>query len=231
MKKEFAKYLLEKTTKDYDLIAQDYARTRGFFWDIKELSEYVLPGKKILDLGCGNGRLFEIFKNIDVDYIGVDASEKLIEIAKQKYPKLKFQTADALNLPFPNQYFDKVFSIRVFHHFPSKEFRAQFLQEVKRVLKPKGILILTVWNAQGCKDKTNLFRVFKNSLLKIVGMSKLDFGDAMIPWGKQASRYYHFFTKNELRKLVKENGFKIKKIWTTSRERNFSDIYIVVEKQ
>lgn len=230
MEKEYAKYLLSKTTKDYNLIAEDYARTRGFTWDIEQLAEYVLPGEKILDLGCGDGRLLKIFKDKEIDYVGVDSSEKLIEIANRNYPKLKFQVADALNLPFPNNYFGKIFSIRVLHHFPSKEFRYQFLKEARRVLRPEGLLILTVWNVWGCRDKRNLIKLIKGTFLKIIGLSKLDFGDTLIPWGNKVSRYYHYFTKNELKKLIEKSGFKIEKIWITSGPRQYSDIYVVAGK-
>ena len=230
MQKEYAKYLLDKTIKDYNFIAEDYARTRGFTWDIEPLRQYVLSEERVLDLGCGNGRLIKILKGKNVNYIGVDASEKLIEIAKKNYPDSKFQTADAFDLPFPDNYFDKVFSIRVLHHFPSREFRLRFLEEAKRVLKPKGFLILTVWNVWGCKDKKYLWRLIESAFLKILGKSKLNFGDTFIPWGKKILRYQHYFTKNELKNLVEESGFKIKKIYTTSGTRQYSDIYVIAEK-
>lgn len=230
MDREYAKYLLKETCQNYNRIALHFTRSRGFIWDITGLDEYIVPGEKVLDLGCGNGRLHKIFKDRQIDYIGVDGSDELIRIAKENYPHLHFQTADALALPFPDNYFDKVYSIRVLHHFPSQEFRSQFLKEAKRVLKPGGILILTVWNVWGCQDRKNLFRLIKSSFSKIIGASKLDFGDVFIPWGNEALRYYHFFTKKELRSLTKTAGFEVKKIWTTGKEWKYSDIYIVAEK-
>jgi len=225
MDKEYAKYLLKKTQEDYNLIAEDYARTRQFTWDIKNLAEYVNSGEKILDLGCGNGRLLEILKGKRVNYIGLDNSQKLLEIAKKNYPDEKFQVGDALNLPFPENFFDKVFSIRVLPHIPSKEFQLQFLKEAKRVLKPRGNLILTGWYVYGLTVKKNFLLMIENVFLKIIGKSKLDFGDALIPWGKKVMRYYHYFTKRELKKLTEESGLKIKKIWTTP-----FDIYLIAEK-
>ena len=147
MNRDYAKYLLDKTRQDYNLIAEDFSRTRGKMWEeLKFLEEYIIDGEKVLDLGCGNGRLYELFKEKFVDYDGVDSAEKMIEIAKSRYPKIKFRVADALNLPFPENFFDKVISIAVLHHIPSEEFRLQFLKEVKRVLKPEGKVILLVWN-------------------------------------------------------------------------------------
>jgi len=225
MDREYAQYLLKKTQEDYNLIAEDYARTRHFIWDIENLAQYVIPGEKILDLGCGNGRILEILEDKNIDYVGLDNSEKLIEIAKKNYPQAKFLVGDALSLPFPNDFFDKVFSIRVLPHIPSNEFQFQFLKEVSRVLKPGGLLILTAWYLYGFTVKSNFLLMLENVFLKLIGKSKLDFGDALIPWGKKAIRYYHYFTKRGLKKLAEESGLKVKKIWSTP-----FDIYLIAEK-
>ena len=221
MDKEYAKYLLEKTRQDYNLIAEDFSRTRGKMWEeLKFLEEYIIDGEKVLDLGCGNGRLYELFKEKFVDYYGVDNSDKMIEIAKSRYPKIKFQVADALNLPFPENFFDKVISIAVLHHIPSEEFRLQFLNEIKRVLKPEGKIILLVWNLSIWKS---FFFFLKNW--------KLDFGDSFIPWGNEVLRYVHRFSKNELKKLAEKVGFKVRETKILKRPRSKkSNILLVAEK-
>ena len=86
MKRKYAEYLLKKTKEDYDKIAEEFSRTRERPWpEIKFLiDKYIIAGERILDLGCGNGRLLEFFKDKKVDYIGTDFSEKLIEIAKKR---------------------------------------------------------------------------------------------------------------------------------------------------
>ena len=170
MDKKYAKYLLEKTRDDYNAIAEDFSSTRRFVWQgLEPLYHYASPRDKVLDLGCGNGRLLQIFKDIKINYTGVDNSEKLIEIAKKTYPSANFLVADALHLPFPSSYFDKVYSIAVLHHIPSKESRLKFLEEAKHVLRPGGLLILTVWDLwRGRGWKLNL----KYGLLKILRLYK-----------------------------------------------------------
>ncbi len=229
MDQDYAQYLLNKTREDYNAIAQDFSSTRRFVWQgLEPLYHYASPGDKVLDLGCGNGRLLQTFKGIDINYIGVDNSEKLIEIAKKTYPDFAFLVADALHLPFPENYFDKVYSVAVLHHIPSGELRSRFLEEVKRVLKPDGLLILTVWNLwQGRGWKLNL----KFGLLKLLGVSKLDFGDVFVPWGQNRQRYIHCFTKKELIKLAQKANFKIKKTGVLKmKENGETNIYIVVGK-
>ncbi len=237
MDKDYAQYLLEKTTQDYNLIAEDFSRAREHIWEEMRFlfDNFLIPGERVLDLGCGNGRFYQVMKDKNIDYIGVDISEKLIEIAKKRFPKAKFQVADALNLPFPDNYFDKVFSIAVLHHIPSKEFRLQSLKEARRVLKPGGLLILTVWNLWQKKTAWKLF--LKYTFLKLIGKSKLDFGDIFYPWKSQdgkilIQRYFHLFSKNSLKKLVNKAGFGVKEINIFKREetKNYN-IYLIAEKQ
>ncbi len=183
MDKEYAKYLLEKTKNDYNLIAENFSSTRYSIWpELNILGGYIKGGDKILDLGCGNGRFLELFKEIKVDYMGVDNSEKLIEITNKKYPGKKFQVADALNLPFPDNYFDKIFSIAVLHHIPSGDFRNQFIKEAKRVLKPGGLLIITVWKFHQFKE---IYLLFKYTILRLFGKTKLDWKDIFRTLGRK----------------------------------------------
>jgi len=110
------------------------------------LIDYAKSGLKILDLGCGNGRLLNALKDKEVEYVGVDNSEKLLSEAQKNYPeyKDKFWKADALNLPFAENEFDMIYSIAVLQHIPSKEYRMKFLKECLRTLKKDGKLVLTV---------------------------------------------------------------------------------------
>jgi tRNA (uracil-5-)-methyltransferase TRM9 len=230
MDREYAKYLLEKTRQDYNLIADEFSVTRKEIWpELTFLVEdYSAEGEKILDLGCGNGRWFKLFQKKKVDYIGVDFSEKLIEIAKRNCPRAKFQTADVFNLPFPSDYFDKVYNIAVLHHIPSKELRLQSLKETKRVLKPGGVLILTAWKFH---DKKELFLLFKYTILKLAGKSGLDFKDVLEPWGKKIKRYYHCFSKKELKNLINKSDFKIKQSGIIKNTKgNRRNIYLIAEK-
>ena len=220
---------MNKTRRDYNLIASDFSRTRNRVWEELEfLEKYVYDNEKILDVGCGNGRLYELFKERTIDYYGVDFSEELIGIAGKRYPQFKFQVADAFNLPFPASFFDKVFSVAVFHHIPSKELRMKFLKEIKRVLKSEGSLVITVWKFHQTRE---LFLILKFTILKLLGLSKLDFGDILEPWGKKTKRYYHCFSRRELRRTVTESGFKIKEFGVLRNKKgNRQNIYLIAKK-
>lgn len=217
MNKNYSEYLLKKTREDYNLMAESFSRARERIWDeMKFLFEdYLMPGDRVLDLGCGNGRFYELFKNKNIDYVGADNSKKLIEIARKRYPGVKFQTADALNLPFPNNHFNKVYCIAVLHHIPSKEIRLKVLTEIKRILKPEGLLILTVWNLwQKRKTRDLIFKFGLTKILRKLALRQaqgLDFKDILMEWEGAKNVYFHAFTEKELGNLVSEAGFKIKK--------------------
>lgn len=229
MKKEYALYLLEKTKRDYNLISDDFSRTRSRNWEeLNFLAKNVAANTRVLDLGCGNGRLYELFKDKMVSYCGIDVSEKLIAIAQGRYPGVRFRVGDALNLPFSDNLFDNIFGVAVFHHIPSEELRLSFLSEAKRVLKPKGKLFLTVWNLP--QRKRSLL-IFKNFLLKITGLSKVDLNDSFVNWGDKTQRYVHYFSQPELKRLIKRSGLKIKEIRILKRPNSGeSNIALVAEK-
>lgn len=233
MDSKYAKFLLEKTRKYYNLIAQDYTRTRAFIpQDLKDFGRHVNPGERILDSGCASGRFYEALEDKNVDFYGIDFSQNLINIAQKNYPQGKFQVADALNLPFDSNFFDKIFSISVLHNIPSQELQLQYLKEAKRILKPKGLLILRVWDFW--KRKKGLKLVFQYFFLKLANRTKLDFFDVFVPWKDSqgnivAQRYFHCFTKKKLENLIKKAGFKIKESWRAGKDPR-TNIYIIAEK-
>lgn len=238
MDEAYARSLLEKVRSGYDAIAADFSKTREYLWRpmIFLFDDYLESGDKVLDLGCGNGRFYEIFRRKEVDYTGADNSSKLVEIARRRNPGAKFLVADALDLPFKDGSFDKVYGIAVFHHIPSKAFRLRFLEEAKRVLRPEGIIVLTVWNLDPWRmimaGKWKRLRAYlKYQLLKIFGLSRLDFGDFFVAWAKNCQRYVHAFSVKELEGLAAEAGFKIKKSGILKGERTKeSNLYIVAQK-
>lgn len=230
MDKELAQKLLKKVKDDYEIIAADYSASRPASWrELSIFNDLVKDGDRVLDLGCGNGRLIELFVGKNIDYLGVDNSKNLIDIAKKHHPNNNFLLADALNLSLEDKTFDAIFSIAVLHHIPSRELRIKFFNEAKRILKPNGILVLTVWNLLTRKTILSYLRC---SLLKGLGLSKLDFGDLFVSWSDKANRYYHLFSKGELERLAKEAGFEVNKVGLAKAYRGGrrSNLYLIAKK-
>ncbi len=233
MEKEYAKFLLKKNQDDYNKIADTFDRTRDWIPpDFTILGKYINKKEKILDLGCGNGRFSEIVGN-KADYYGVDVSEKLIEIAKEKYSNRKFVVNEPFALPFKNNFFDKIFCLAVLHHIPSKKFRKDFLREIKRVTKPGGKLILTVWDLNDNSKAKRL--LLKYTFFKLIGKSKLDYKDVFYPWKNSRGeilidRYIHVFFEKELKKLVQSVGFIVKEKGILGRSKKEKNLFLVAQK-
>jgi ubiquinone/menaquinone biosynthesis C-methylase UbiE len=119
--------------------------TRRIEW--RRLLAWLYPeeGERILDVACGIGELsLKIAKRGSRVY-GIDMSEEAIKFARRLSKKAgidcEFQIGNAENLPYPEGYFDKVVCSSALEHFHDD---GRALQEMKRVLKPKGKLVLTV---------------------------------------------------------------------------------------
>jgi ubiquinone/menaquinone biosynthesis C-methylase UbiE len=98
----------------------------------------IIPGKKILDIGCGTGEFAGLFKNLD--YTGIDIDPAYIDYAKKHYPG-SFQIMDATQLDFPDETFDRLLIMATLHHLDNEQM-AQVLAEAKRVLKNDGRAII-----------------------------------------------------------------------------------------
>jgi ubiquinone/menaquinone biosynthesis C-methylase UbiE len=220
MKPEVVKKNLQQIEEGYNLIAKKFSETRKHFWrNLEFTKQYVKEGDKILDFGCGNGRLLELFAGKKIVYKGVDISQNLLELAKKKYPENKKDfiriSSDELSLPFSDKNFNSVYSVATFHHLPGKTYRKRVVRELYRVMKPEGWIIITVWNLWQKKYRRHLY---KNWLKKLGGRSKMDWNDCRINFtdntGKVFARYHHAFTKKELMGLFREAGFNIIEVKT-----------------
>lgn len=208
MDNQTANKILEKVKSDYQTIAKDFSDSRNYLWEeLKGFEKYTNNDMEILDLGCGNGRLYEIFKGKNIKYTGIDNCARFIKFAQEKYPTVNFQIGNALDLKFENNKFDIVFAIALLHQIPSKELRLKVLKNINCALKNNGLLIMTNWDLW----QPNYFKyVLLNNIKKLFNLSKLDHNDALIPWQKSGiNRYYHAFTKSSLANLLSQTNFKI----------------------
>jgi ubiquinone/menaquinone biosynthesis C-methylase UbiE len=107
----------------------------------------IMPGHRVLDVGCGTGSLAIQLKQRfpETEIVGLDPDPKALGRARRKSQRagvtvqLERGYADALD--FPDRFFDRVFSSFMFHHL-EKNAKQHALQEICRVLKPGGSLHL-----------------------------------------------------------------------------------------
>lgn len=104
-------------------------------------------GQWVLDYGCGNGYEAAQYARNGAHVVGVDLTRRAIELTRRRFSLLEisgfFFQNNGLSVPFKNGVFDIVCCLGVLHHIPDPQ---PVVQEMFRVLKPGGKLILMVYN-------------------------------------------------------------------------------------
>ena len=118
-----------------------YESSHSFVWeygaDLLTLLE-PRPGERILDVGCGTGHLTARIAESGAGVWGIDSSPAMVAQARQNYPRLHFQLADAQNYR-ATEAFDAVFSNAALHWMPDADGVAA---SIAHALRPGGRLIL-----------------------------------------------------------------------------------------
>lgn len=117
-----------------------------------EIIHRELPTGRVLDIGCGQGRIVRFFAEQGYEAHGIDFVERAIEEAKglaaeQNLTRAHFQVMDALDLQFPAKYFDIAVDWSVLDHIRPADW-PRYLDNLLRVLKVGGYFILTEFSAQ-----------------------------------------------------------------------------------
>jgi ubiquinone/menaquinone biosynthesis C-methylase UbiE len=202
----------------YDSFATDFSATRTQAWpEFEMIKPYLQKNDRLLDLGCGNGRLRHFLEKSKIpegNYFGFDLSANLIGIAKNEFPHDHFFIGSfEKKLPFGADNFEVVTAVASFHHLLSKKAQTQFLRECHRVMKPGGTLFLTTWKLPQKHFWTN--------------MLKGNFKNWNIPFGSEKHpRTYRRTNEKELKGLLQKAGFHVT-FCSLVRERN----YVIIGKK
>ena len=192
----------EQLASIYDLRWQKYiTNTLTFLYNWEQIDSQ----STVLDIACGTGEFERLLldKNPTQKIIGVDISERMLNIAREKcqdYSQVEFYLASAHSLPFASHSFDEVVCANAFHYFEP----LVALSEIKRVLKPNGKLVILDWSKdflicricdwilqifdpahQQCYTQAELHQLLISTDFNICRAAKVRFG---VIWGLMAVR-------------------------------------------
>jgi ubiquinone/menaquinone biosynthesis C-methylase UbiE len=104
-------------------------------------------GKRVLDCGCGTGYSLAHIASLHpaADLVGIDPDAGAIDYASKRYPSMQYVVMNGLDLTFPTASFDIVLSFEVLEHLSRGE-QQRYLNEMTRVLRPGGTLVLSTPN-------------------------------------------------------------------------------------
>lgn len=131
----------ENPIKLQDWNPERYETQHSFVWQYGAALLDLLapqPGEQILDLGCGTGQLTDAIAQTGANVRGIDADEAMVTTARQRYPDICFQVADARKFRV-SEPVDGIFSNAVLHWVTPPE---QAIDAMVRALKPGGKLVV-----------------------------------------------------------------------------------------
>jgi len=129
-------------------------------WHRYHFAAPMVAGRKVLDIACGAGYGSALLAKTATRVVGADISQAAIDHASTRYASIsnvEFRQADCAALPFADGSFDVVVSFETIEHLEPQE---AFLDEVRRVLRPGGLVILSCPNKIEYTDKRGVINEF-----------------------------------------------------------------------
>lgn len=148
----------QKTIESYDLNAEEIAKLHHELAPVRlyELTQkYFDKTGKTLDLGSGIGRDTEWLREQGYDVLGIDASEGMLRVARERYPHLKFAKDSLPQLAtLANESFQNILCSAVLMHLPQDQI-ASAIENMLRVIKPCGRMIISIRASDSEREREN----------------------------------------------------------------------------
>lgn len=164
------------------------------------LLRWVGSKKRVLDLGCFDGRDSVLLKNQENDVYGVDITPGPLRKASKRGIKTFLLNIENEKWPFEKNFFDVVIAGELIEHLLDPD---EFLENARRVLKPHGLLIITTPNLASLGRRL-LLLLGKNPFIEISKYESIN--------GFPAVGHVKYFVKNSLLKLIKYHKFDVEEL-------------------
>ena len=177
-----------------DESAPQAMKQQTFRRQLSLLARHMAPGK-ILDVGCATGFSLEVSAAVGWDVYGVELSNYAAELARRKFGEHIFNgTLEQAH--YPNDFFDVVTLTDLLEHVPILN---SFLSEVRRVLRPNGILLIVT------PDVSSLTACIMGSR-----------------WSHYKEEHLHYFSRKTLTQLLTKHGFSVEYWKAAAKHLNIS---------
>lgn len=200
----------------YDRIAAHFAATRPEPWPEVEAFLEGRTGRVALDLGTGNGRHAELLAERAERVLAADLSRAALEAAARRATDVLYHIElvqlDAADLPLRADSIDLAAYVATLHHLPSRELRVRSLDELARVLTPKGSAIVSAWNVS--HERFDAEAGFDTTV------------DWTLPDGEVVPRYYHVYDLDEFEADIEASALRPIEVFEAS-----GNCYAVVESR
>jgi len=251
------KKLIDLNHDFYEKISFDFHESRNHYWPgwnllKNELAQQVKndPQTLIIDLGCGTGRfalflaefLTETFPDLNWRYLGIDNSQKLLNIAKKETrglknnKNIKFEIFDLVSWLYENPKIKlakntaQIMTCFGFtHHLPDKSIRHNFLKILADQIPKNGLICVSFWQFMNEER-------FKNKVVSPteadIDPNLLENNDFILDWqrGQKALRYCHFWSDEEIFLAVENSGLKIINDFKADSKSGQANHYLVLQK-
>jgi len=174
-----------KVSREKDLAADGSLRATS-------AAKIIGTGKRVLDIGCGEGSFLMQVREKFEEVYGIDISDIATELCLKNNIIAKKANLNNEPLPFPDEYFDTVVTLDVIEHVFDP---VLFINEIKRVLMHGGYTIISTPNIRKIQRITSLIMGhFPRTSYDPVGFD---------------GGHLHYFTSKDLRQLLEQNGFHV----------------------
>jgi SAM-dependent methyltransferase len=133
----------DRRAAEYDATSYELTLASEEAADLERLEAFVAgigPGR-ILDIACGTGWLTRLLRG---DVVGLDQSEAMLSIARERVPEARFIRADVPPLPFPDDSFDVALAAHIYCHIEHEGERREFVSEALCVA-PRLVVVEQAW--------------------------------------------------------------------------------------
>jgi SAM-dependent methyltransferase len=231
---EIISHLLDLNHRFYQSFALQFSETRQRIQPgVSRVLETMSPGKRLLDLGCGNGEIGKVLTRRDFqgEYVGVDSSAELLLQAKENIPAQLNATLIQADLTAPRwerkipagQY-DLIFAFAVLHHLPGMTLRLRLVKKIRALIDSEGCFVHSDWQFLNSSRLRERIQDWSKAGLK---PDDVDPGDYLLDWrrGGFGLRYVHHFKLEELEHLASESKFTIIKTFYSDGETGDLGLY------